>query len=359
MKTQDSSEIFPYTGHPHIALTSRQMEVIAGLKDKIDQGIYKLEGVVCICAGSGRDRVIARTDRYGLKINTVICLDCGLVRTNPRLNEESLNGFYKQEYRDLYMGPEYRGNDSYFQGMIRRGIYVLELIRRLNPGLDFKGKEVLEIGCSMGGILVPFLKSGAKVKGYDYDQRYLDYGKKRFPGLDLESGGIDKLKENPKQYDIIILNHVLEHLAQPLAAVNYLEKSLMPSGILYISVPGIRNPEYYFSATKSFIGALHVAHLYHFSPVTLRNLFKGFSPVYIDNRIEALFKSSDSSTKHSSKALRDDFKELERFIRSYELSWNWKLFRSFFRVKERYDKGLIWRMQKIKMFLTQDALRDL
>jgi uncharacterized membrane protein YagU involved in acid resistance len=37
------------------------------------------------------------------------------------------------------------------------------------------------------------------------------------------------------------------------------------------------------------------------------------------------------------------------FIRSYEFSWHWKLLRVFLRIKERYDKGLIWRVHKLKI----------
>jgi 2-polyprenyl-3-methyl-5-hydroxy-6-metoxy-1,4-benzoquinol methylase len=358
MNNHDDYLIFPFTGQAHITLTSRQREVVEVLQDKIDRGIYVLEDGPCLC-GAHKDSAIAETDRYGLKLKTVVCSVCGLLRTNPRLSQESLGEFYQQEYRDLYMGPEYKGLESYFQGMIRRGIYLIELIRRFYPDIKLAGKNVLEIGCSMGGILVPFLKSGAKVKGYDYDQRYLDYGKNRYPGLELLKGGIEKLEAENVQYDIIILNHVLEHLACPGVAVDLLKARIKPEGIIYVSVPGVSNPEYYFSSNKSFLGALHIAHLYHFSPKTLCREFRGFVPVHIDNQVNALFKLDDGKAGGSCDSHKDEARRLVKFIRVYEFSWHWRLLRALLRIKERYDKGLIWRIHKLKMFLTQDALRAL
>ena len=40
-------------------------------------------------------KVISRTDRYGINLKTVFCLNCGSLRFNPYLNEESLKIFIK------------------------------------------------------------------------------------------------------------------------------------------------------------------------------------------------------------------------------------------------------------------------
>ena len=69
---------------------------------KIDGGIYRLEETNCLCGSKG-EVIISETDRYGLSLNTVICKKCGLLRTNPRLDKNSLTEFYIKEYRDLYM----------------------------------------------------------------------------------------------------------------------------------------------------------------------------------------------------------------------------------------------------------------
>ena len=88
--------------------------------------------------------------------------------------------------------------------------------------------------------MVPFLEAGATVKGYDYDRRYLDYGNSRNPALNLCFGGLEDLKAEDKKYDLIIINHVLEHLSSPEATLEQVKGNLKPDGILYIGLPGLK-----------------------------------------------------------------------------------------------------------------------
>jgi 2-polyprenyl-3-methyl-5-hydroxy-6-metoxy-1,4-benzoquinol methylase len=337
MKTDRTSIIFPFTGKPHINLTPKQQEVAVRLQNKISSGVYRLEAKSCLC-GANIDKVIAETDRYGLKLNTVICTECGLVRTNPRLTEEALSNFYKQEYRDLYMGPEYASMESYFQGMVQRGKYLSDLLRQRLPKISFKGKNVLEIGCSAGGVLVPFLDNGAKVTGYDYDQRYLDYGKKTYPGLDLRYGGILESSQVKEKFDLVIMNHVLEHLADPVSAIKIVEKYLNPGGIMYISVPGIRNPEYYFSPEKSFLGALHIGHLFHFSRNTLMMNIPDFVGVYADNKIRAIFEFKPGII---SSPMKDDYQKVICSLYQREASLRGRLSRKLDSVIYAYKNSVV------------------
>jgi SAM-dependent methyltransferase len=247
--------------------------------------------------------------------------------------------FYQQDYRDLYMGEEYKGMESYFQGMIRRGIYVKEFLKKHVKGISFKNMNILEVGCSAGGILLPFLESKAKVKGYDYDKRYLDYGNKYNKELNLCYGGLSDLKNEKNKYDLIILNHVLEHLPNIQETLTLVKEALKPDGLFYVSVPGLKNPEYYFSPTKSFLGSLHIAHLYHFSRNSLINAIKGFSPIYVDEEVRGIFKIGDNNLENS----QSEYSDTLKYIQWYEHSPIAKIYRSLFKIAERYRGGIIWR----------------
>lgn len=335
-----------FTGSPHVSLTPSQLKVLQRLKEKIASGMYRFEDIPCLC-GSKDERLLAGTDRYGLKVSIVACTVCGLVRMNPRLDASSLERFYREEYRDLYMGPEYGSMDNYFQGMIGRGEVIVSTIEMHAPALDWKSAKVLEVGCSAGGILVPFLRRGCRVRGYDYDARYLEYGMKKFPKLDLRVGGVEELMSDTAYYDIVIFNHALEHLSDPRHAVQLAEDRLAPGGILYVSVPGLRNPEFYFSPTKSFIGGLHIAHLYYFTATTLRNAMPGFTPVFVDETICAIMKKSDLPLTMTSVYLHNEFLRTVSFINAYEANVTARLWYIFSRNVLRYGRGGVNFMKNI------------
>lgn len=314
--------LFRHTGRAHIRLTEKQAKVRDTLKYKIDSGAYKLEDVKCPC-GAGDDVVVAETDRYGLNLNAVICKECGLLRINPVLDNGSMNEFYRREYRDLYMGVDYGDMDNYFFDMVRRGGGILALIKAKAPRTDFQKLAVLEIGCSAGGALIPFLEAGSAVRGFDYDERYIEYGNSRNTGLNLCHGGMETLEREDKQYDLILLNHVLEHLSSPVCAVELIRKRLKTGGMLYLSVPGFKNPAYYHSPTKSFLGSLHIGHLFYFSKLSLTRLLKGFEILYIDDDIRTVCRRKEAHDDSLSLPASEYHANLE-FMVKYEKSLAWK-----------------------------------
>lgn len=315
--------LFKYTGKAHVKLNKIQTLTRDRVQQKINAGIYKLEDIPCIC-GSKDDVVIAETDRYGLPLNMVICTNCGLLRTNPRPDSSSLDLFYSSEYRNLYMGPPYSDMQSYFCDMVERGRSIFSLIKKYAPQVDFSQMEVLEIGCSAGGVLLPFLEAGASVKGLDYDERYLTYGNGHNPSLNLHFGGIESLKGEGPKYDLILINHVLEHLHDPKSALQAIRNNLKMGGILYVSVPGLRNPAYYLSPTKSFLGAVHIGHLFIFSKLLLLRLLKEFEVLYIDDQVRAVCRSGCCEYRLEENLASDYFPNIE-FITKYEKSLLWKI----------------------------------
>jgi len=70
----------------------------------------------------------------------------------------------------------------------------------------------------------------------------------------------------PESQDLVRLNHVLEHLRDPVGALAVLREWLPKDGLLYVEVPDI---EVYCRA-KSRGGMFHYGHIYNFNPWTLR-----------------------------------------------------------------------------------------
>ena len=67
-----------------INLNKSQLDVREKLNEKIRTNNILFEDVPCLC-GSNDSDLICSIDRYGLDQKTVICRDCGLIRSNPRM----------------------------------------------------------------------------------------------------------------------------------------------------------------------------------------------------------------------------------------------------------------------------------
>jgi len=325
-----TSPLFKFKNKAHIRLNKRQLFYRDRVSEKIKKGIYQLREQPCLC-GSSDSIILSQTDRYGLPINFVMCKSCGLLRTNPRFEEKSLIEFYTYEYRNLFMESD-NIRPEYFQRLNNTGEEITKLIKTYCPNFQLSGAKVLDIGCSSGGALVPFLKEHAVVKGFDYDKRYISYGNNYSSSLNLSFGGVSDLKKSKNEkYNIIICNHVLEHLAEPQAAVEILYDCLDNGGILYVGVPDLKNPAHYASPTKSFLGALHISHMFYFTRISLMRLFKDFTTLYADDQIRALFQKKEP---HEEKTFISEYNNNLRFIIKYEKSLSWQIRRLAMLVRE-------------------------
>lgn len=108
-----------------------------------------------------------------------------------------------------------------------------------------------------GGKLLPFYEAGYNATGYDYSANLVELGKNNYE-LNLIQGTASEVKG---MYDVIVINHVLEHLTDFFADMNLLMKHLNPNGVIYAGVPNIDN----FSRDQ-----FQNAHIYYFSPRTFK-----------------------------------------------------------------------------------------
>jgi len=87
-----------------VPLNLLQQQMKAQIDRKVAAGHYRFESVpCCVCAGTDF-APLAEKDRYGLYFPVVVCRGCGLVQTNPRMDEAAYAEFYTAEYRKLYGG---------------------------------------------------------------------------------------------------------------------------------------------------------------------------------------------------------------------------------------------------------------
>lgn len=123
---------------------------------------------------------------------------------------------------------------------------------------------VLDFGASFGFILDALQAAGYQTAAFEKSPAAL--AELRGRGVHAVYGELDELPENA--FDVVTLWHVLEHLADPLAVVARLRRSLRPGGTMLVAVP---NAEGLFSrlAFDHWIWTMPW-HLHYFTRAALR-----------------------------------------------------------------------------------------
>lgn len=225
-------------------------------------------------------------ERNNHDVNFVICKKCGLVYQNPRLTQDDFEDYYKNTFRENNIDEEKL--TQYIDSRIEWGNSIYSLVENYilsNKINCFKRRffgnkkfSVLDIGCGVGGILVPFVRAGFRCKGIDTPSFYTKVGKSKL-GIDIDQVFLDDFNTEEK-FDIIILNHTLEHFLDPIRQLKKIRMLLKDKGILYIEVPNIEKPYEWASFQYFFM----LGHVFYYSPTTLKILLNksGFKNGFID-----------------------------------------------------------------------------
>lgn len=303
------SKRYQFNTKPKLVLNKIQKRSKKIVEEKIYSGEYVFETVNCIVCGSADFETLAEKDRYGLFVSTVICKTCGLVQTNPRMNQESYNKFYDSVYRSLYLGKE-KATEEFFNDQLCRGGHILDFIEK-NTNIKITNKVVIEIGAGAGGILQVFKEKNNEVYGLDLGSEYIEFGKKK--GLNLFKGTLADFKQLNVKPDLIIYSHVLEHILNPKKELELLSTFLQKESLVYINVPGIKNLTKTYN--QDLLRYLQNAHVYNFSLKTLLNLAQdvGLELISGNEDIQAIFKVGDKRNHHN-----NDYDEIILFLETLE-----------------------------------------
>src|SRR3989338_10185750 len=141
-------------GRSAIRLGKLQQQGRQKLIEKIDTEAYLLERVRCAICKSTSFAALSEKERRGIPATIVICRECGLVQTNPRMNQEAYNHFYNEEYRLLQADANSR-DEIFFNIEQKRGQRIYSYLQK-QLGTEISGKFIVEIGAGAGGILSYF-----------------------------------------------------------------------------------------------------------------------------------------------------------------------------------------------------------
>ncbi len=224
------------------------------------------------------------------KVKLRVCEQCGLVYTASiiKINYEKFQSNNRDSPKKSFKNRTKYGSYSW-----RRYVWILNWLKKNNKSIP---KKILEVGTADGANLLPWFLHGSEVEGYDFEDKYLEEGRKI--GMNLHNS----MKPLSYAYDLIIISHVLEHLEEPLETITYLSTLLSNNGFIYIEVPGIYTWLRKFSDRIENIDGCRSGdnldlyfqdeHVSHYSKDSLMNLFSNgnFEITYIDEYIRSIIK---------------------------------------------------------------------
>lgn len=189
----------------------------------------------------------------------VRCHKCGFIFVDPKPSALFLKKYYSKFSLNIFEKNTITLNDS------KRTLKLLDKYR------DDK-RTLLDIGCGNGTFMLEAKRHSWVTVGIDTSSTLVNYITQNTDLLVYKSS-ISAYTSGDK-YDLITMNQVIEHFADPISVIRKCKKLLNQSGLLYISTPNIDS--YVAKIRKiEFDYIMPPEHLSYFNKASLANLLMG------------------------------------------------------------------------------------
>ncbi|HHT9138097.1 MAG TPA: class I SAM-dependent methyltransferase [Candidatus Wunengus sp. YC60] len=187
------------------------------------------------------------------------CRGCGLVFLNPSPDPKEMEAFYPDGY--------WARRESRIEGYYRDIITHFE-IRTLRKFLG-KGGRLLDVGSGAGEFLYCAKRLGFDCYGVEVSEDMVKYSIETFGLKNVVNSDLLSASFEDSFFDIIVFNHVVEHLYNPLETLMEARRILKRDGILVIQIQNIDSCQFR-AFGKKWLGLSLPQHLYQFTPQTIR-----------------------------------------------------------------------------------------
>jgi len=187
----------------------------------------------CLICGRTEVRSVETFDDHAI----LECVACGYAMVDPLPTVEVLTRLYNsKEYFDTHMRYDFDAlKDEDIARMVRTQFDFHGAMLR---GIDLsRVRKMLEVGPGGGFAMKAFEKMGYDVTGLETSTAASAFIRSR-QGLTMINSSLEDYVTAPGEgYDLVFLNHVLEHFLDPIAAMTKLRSLVNPGGLLYLRVP--------------------------------------------------------------------------------------------------------------------------
>lgn len=201
-----------------------------------------------VCGGTG-----FRPWRLGL----LQCDTCALV-LSPSIWQPQAN----EQLEEEWFGEDYQPATSFWVGLFEKwnNRRTLARLAKAKP----PGRRLLEVGVGSGSFLNVARDQGFEVIGCDLSRPICNRVGNAY-GIEMHCGPLTTLAAG-RCFDVIVMNHVLEHVQHPVEFLMDVGRLLAPGGVVHIAVPNVACWQASLSGWTSF----EPYHLTYFAPETLR-----------------------------------------------------------------------------------------
>ena len=186
--------------------------------------------IACPACGSSKSETSYRVPDHEYAVGRIaeyrLCADCGTLCQTPIPDGEELSSFYPADYHSFGAA-----------GLLAR-LKDTARLRRLTRFLASDRGVILDYGCGDGRFIKEAARrtSGLVFWGYEMAAR-----KEQFVAADgrvtILRGSVEDLLDVLPPCDMVTMNHVIEHLPDPLAVLTALNQRMTDGGIMEGQTP--------------------------------------------------------------------------------------------------------------------------
>lgn len=203
----------------------------------------------------------------------VKCCGCGLVYVGNF--KEGATSYAGEDYFTVKNCYAQRWDEfcDLFDGLI-------EKIIRINGG----GGRFLDVGAGVGALMWVAARKGFEARGVEVSQWAATFAREK-TGLDVIEGFLDEAGFAAASFEVVTLNHVLEHVPNPRQLLAEVRRVLVDDGLLVVGVPNVASIMARLRRGK-WASLRPEEHRWHFAPDTLKRLLREakFEEVYFEAR---------------------------------------------------------------------------
>ncbi len=217
------------------------------------------------CGGVDAARWRSRRGRTMLR-----CRGCGLVYVHPLPDGD-------EHRRDVTASRVYTDDQLAKRAFFERRAHELLADverRRGGPG------RLLDVGCGIGTELRVARARGWRATGIELAEASLAVA--RDDGLDVIGEPLGQVPLPPSSFDLVTVNHALEHIPHVRAVLGAIRRVLRPDGFLFVAVPNVAAWQHRLRLDRLGGLAFNDDHYLFFTPDALRRLLAGDGFTVVD-----------------------------------------------------------------------------
>jgi SAM-dependent methyltransferase len=229
------------------------------------------ETTSCPLCKSSNDSII---HTFG-ELHVVLCQVCGLRYLNPRIKEAVMKERY--ERRSYFSGISASGYDDYYMQEISLRLTFRRFLKNLKKFVP-QAQNLLEVGCGYGFFLDEAKDFFPRRTGVELSAE-AGMTAQETSGARVHIGSAFSLPPEIKDFDIIIMINVIEHIYDPVPLLLSLRERLTAGGMLALATPDIGS--FWYKIMKKRWPSFKVPeHIAFYDKKTLSNLLNkaGFQP---------------------------------------------------------------------------------